>query len=199
MTLNGGTDASNALYRRGHSPYLGASNFAGAIGISPYGSRAELWRLLTRRKTFDGNQYTRHGNTCEPLAVAAYEAHTGDIVTDQQRWYSLDKYLGCHIDGRANNRITEFKCPWSRMYEDVPDYYVTQVQGQMHLSETEECHFTVWMLNELRIWLVTYSPEYWLWMRPKLDEFWQMVESDIEPPRLMRKPKPPEVKKMRIV
>ncbi len=179
------------------SSYLGASQFAGAIGISPYASRAELWRLLTRRKTFDGNIATRHGNDSEPLAVAAYEAHTGEIVTDQQQWYSLE-YLGAHIDGRVGNRTTEFKCPFNRMYEDVPPYNMCQLQGQMHLAGVPECHFIAWMPDELRIWRVEYSAEYWLWMRPMLDEFWQMVQNDTEPPRMTRKPKPFEVARQRV-
>ncbi|MBA2348779.1 MAG: YqaJ viral recombinase family protein [Solirubrobacterales bacterium] len=185
------------------SSYLGASQFAGAIGISPYGSRAELWRLMTRRKTFDGNVYTQHGNDSEPLAVAAYEAHTGEIVTDQQRWYSLE-YLGAHIDGRVGDRTTEFKCPFNRMYEDVPVYNMCQLQGQMHLAGVPHCHFVAWRFDELtrteslRIWHVDYSEEYWLWMRPMLDEFWQMVQTDTEPPRMTRKPIPLDVERQRI-
>lgn len=178
--------------------YLGASQFSAAIGINPYTSRAEQWRLMTGRKTFDGNDATRHGNECEPLAVAAYEAHTGDIVIDQQRWYSMDEF-GTHIDGSAGRTITEFKCPVAGLYEDVPAYYMTQIQGQMWIADFDLCHFVAWTPDELRIWQVEYSVDYVRWMYPMLREFWELVLKDVEPARLKRKPKPMEVKTTRIL
>jgi putative phage-type endonuclease len=178
--------------------YLSASQFAAAAGISPYQSRAEAWRLITGRKTFDGNDATRHGEECEALAVAAYEAHTGEIVTDQQRWYSVDHY-GTHIDGNAGGLVTEFKCPVSGIYEDVPVHYMPQIQGQMYICGSGLCHFVAWTHDEMRIWLVECSSTYWNWLEPLLGEFWQCVQKDIEPARLKRKPKPIEVKTTRIL
>jgi len=178
--------------------YLGASQFAAAIGISPYTSRAEQWRLMTGRKTFDGNDATRHGNECEPIAVSEYEAITGLIVVDRQRFFAKD-YLGTHVDGIASGRVTEFKCPIAGLYDDVPPHYMAQVQGQMYLADLTECHFVAWTPDELRIWKVARSDEYVSWMLPMLDEFWSMVQKDIEPPRLKRKPKPVEVKTERVL
>lgn len=177
--------------------FLGASQFAAAIGISPYCSRAEAWRLITGRTTFEGNDATRHGQQCEPLAIAAYEAHTGDIVTDQQRWYSSE-YLGTHIDGRVAAIVTEFKCPFVGIYEAVPEHYMPQIQGQMRLTGEAELHFVAWTPDDLRIWRVPYNAEYWLWMRPLLDAFWDCVERDIEPERLKRRPKHRELETERI-
>lgn len=177
--------------------FLSASQFAAAIGISPYSSRAEAWRLITGRKTFDGNDATRHGEQCEPLAVAAYEAHTGEIVTDQQRWFEQE-FLGTHIDGIASGRITEFKCPVAGLYEDVPEHYMPQIQGQMTLANLAECHFVAWSHDELRIWRVEHSNEYFEWMRPLLTEFWSMVQTDTEPARLKRKPTPIKLRTERI-
>lgn len=178
--------------------YLGASQFAAAIGISPYTSRAEQWRLMTGRKTFDGNDATRHGTECEPLAVAAYEAHTGEIVVDQQRWYGLD-YFGTHIDGRTSTNLVECKCPFAGIYDEVPVHYMPQVQGQMWLAKVNRCHFVAWTADEFRIWEVEFEIDYFRWMVPLLEEFWQCVQNDVEPARLKRKPKPIEVKTVRIL
>jgi putative phage-type endonuclease len=177
--------------------YLSASQFSAAIGINPYQSRAEAWRLITGRKTFDGNDATRHGNECEPIAVAAYEAHTGQIVTDQQRWFERE-YFGTHIDGLAGQTITEFKCPVAGLYDDVPPYYMAQIQGQMGIVLVTDCHFVAWTPDEMRIWRVEFSLDYWNWMRPLLDEFWNCVQKDIEPGRLKRRPQPVAVKTERI-
>lgn len=178
--------------------YLSASQFSAAVGISPYQSRAEAWRLITCRKTFDGNDATRHGTECEPLAVAAYEAHTGEIVTDQQRWFERE-HFGTHVDGLVGgDLVTEFKCPVAGIYDDVPAHYMAQIQGQMGIALVTECHFVAWTPDELRIWKVEFSKDYWFWMRPLLDEFWQCVQKDIEPARLKRKPKPIEVPSVRI-
>jgi predicted phage-related endonuclease len=176
---------------------LTASQFAAAAGISPYTSRAEAWRLITGRKTFEGNAATEHGNDCEGMAVAAYEAHTGEIVTDRQKWFEEDHY-GTHIDGNAGGLITEFKCPVAGMYDDVPLHYMPQVQGQMRLAGSGQCHFVAWTHDELRIWLVESDGKYWEWLRPLLEQFWSYVQTDAEPPRLSRKPKPFEVKTQRI-
>lgn len=199
MICNGGNPAKQKQQPSNmqRNTYLGASQFAAAIGISPYTSRAEQWRLMTGRKTFDGNDATRHGNECEPIAIATYEAHTGEIVIDRQRWYALEEF-GTHIDGRAGLTITEFKCPVAGLYDDVPAHYMAQIQGQMWIADMDECHFVAWTPDELRIWEVGYSLDYVQWMHPLLKEFWGLVQNDVEPARLKRKPKPIEVKTERI-
>jgi putative phage-type endonuclease len=176
---------------------LTASQFAAAAGISPYTSRAEQWRLITGRKTFEGNAATEHGNDCEPIAVAAYEAFTGDLVLARQEWFQREHY-GTHVDGMVSDRVVEVKCPVGAMYEDVPPHYMPQIQGQMMLAGAEDCHFVAWTPNELRIWRVPIDTKYWEWLRPFLEEFWQYVQNDAEPPRLARKPKPFEVKSERV-
>lgn len=203
MTSLGGTPQKQSLSATKPQPdmerntYLGASQFAAAIGVSPYASRAEQWRLMTGRKTFDGNDATRHGEANEDNAVAAYEAHTGEIVIDRQRWYSFE-YMGTHIDGMASGLVTEFKCPFVGTYEDVPEHYMPQIQGQMQLAHADACHFVAWNPDELRVWLVLRNVDYWNWMLPLLEQFWECVQKDIEPPRLKRKPTQIEVKTERI-
>lgn len=174
---------------------LTASGFGQAAGIAP-GSRAQLWRRLTGRETFEGNAATAYGELNEARAIATYEEATGQIVIPTGFHVHTDlDWLGASPDGLVgSDGLVEIKCPVSGVpYPTVPIYYMAQVQGQLEVTNRQWCDFTIWTEEGIKVVRIGRSKEYWLWLLPKMAEFWSYVVMDVEPPRLKRKPVPPEL------
>jgi putative phage-type endonuclease len=188
---------------------LTASNFGAAMGINPYMSRQKLFRTNKGLEPkFTGNEMTEWGNKHEMTAVNAYEADQGVIVTkcgDDQEFVidDVNDWTGCTPDGfTIDSKIVEVKCPWSKMYTDIPAYYMAQMQGQMAITETKECDFVVWYMAdkeetdlskaELAVWRVKYSEDYYKAMLVLLEDFWHSVQEGVEPKR-RKKPVMPTV------
>ncbi len=127
---------------------LTASNFAAAMGLNPYMSRQKLYRqLMGLEPKFEGNEMTQWGQDHEQDAVDAYEAEMGVICTntgENQKFVippDLD-WLGCTPDGFTQKGLVEFKCPYSQeLYQNVPGYYMPQIQGQMLITGMLVCDF----------------------------------------------------------
>ena len=175
---------------------LTGSAFGQAAGLGP-GSRAQLWRrMMGMEPAFEGNAATEWGTDKEPVAVAAYEQHCGmsaqlvGFLTHREH-----DWLGCSPDflvGEAG--MGEIKCPFSQtLYDDIPAYYMAQVQGAMEVADKAYCDFVCWTPERMRVWRVARSEDYWRWLHMQLAEFWLYVQAAVEPPKLARRPKPPEV------
>ena len=188
---------------------LTASNFGAAMGLNPYMSRQKLFRTIKGLEPkFTGNEMTEWGNKHEITAVDAYEADQGVLTTksgDDQQFVipeAMD-WVGCTPDGYVfDTRLIEVKCPWSKMYDEIPAYYMAQMQGQMMITDRDECDFVVWYLEdkeetdlskaELAIWRIQKSNDYCKAMLVLLEEFWHSVQEDVEPKR-RKKPIMPTV------
>jgi len=185
---------------------LTASNFAAAMGLNPYMSRQKLFRQFEGLEPrFEGNDMTEYGNLHESDAVDAYEAISGDILSnagDDQKFIIHPKHdwLGCTPDGFVSDtHIVEFKCPYSqKLYELVPAYYMPQIQGQMAIIGADACDFVCWTPFEIAVWKVYFNEEYWGKELGLLDKFYKSWKSGEEPKRA-KKPIMPEIKAERIV
>lgn len=174
---------------------LTASMFAAAAGIGPT-SRQAAWRRFFKLETFDGNEATDWGEKHEADALREYKdrvwpdanlSMSGFVAHPELPW------LGCSPDVLVGSTgLGEVKCPYSQeLYEEIPPYYMAQMQGQMEITNRDWCDFIVWTPNQMSIQSVTRDRDYWQWMYEKLAEFWIYVEAGIEPPR-MKRPTPPK-------
>lgn len=167
---------------------LTASAFGQAAGLGP-GSRQQLWRRLMGVEVFEGNPATEWGKQHEPIAYAAYTkryplppaSSCGFMQHPSLPW------LGASPDfliGAGPLGVGEIKCPVTqKLYDTVPDYYVAQVQGQMQVANVNFAHFVCWTPNDMRVWRIDRSNEYWDWLHLRLADFWCWVVAKIEPPR----------------
>ena len=175
---------------------LTGSNFAAAIGINPYQSRQKLYRQLTGEDPpFEGNEMTQWGIDHEDDAITAYEAHTGDFVTKTGFWqYDKPSYLGASPDGLVgSDGLIECKCKFSQeLWDYVPDHYIAQVVGQLAITGREWCDFVSWSPEDIAIFRVKASPEYWKAMIVLLEKFWDEL-TNRHPPKRAKKPVMPEV------
>lgn len=60
-----------------HSTYVGASDIAAVVGISPYKTALDVWAEKTGRAKFEGNRPTRAGQVLEPGILALYAEEQG--------------------------------------------------------------------------------------------------------------------------
>lgn len=171
---------------------LTASTFAAAMGIDPYKSRAKLWREIKGLEPpFEGNAATDWGTENEQNAISAYEVDTGNIVTPVGFIvHPLHDWLGASPDGFVGSKgRLECKCPYNgEVHRVVPEHYAAQVQGGMEISSGDWCDFYSWTPGEQNLIHVERDPDYWAWAFPLLQEFWNYVLEDREPPRLKAKP-----------
>jgi len=169
---------------------LTGSMFAAALGLSPYCSRQKAWRLITGREPpVTINPAMQWGIDNEENARNAYEIATGNLVS--QAGFSIHPifdYIGCSPDGFVGEAgVVEFKCP-QRLYETIPDYYLPQVLGEIHITGRQWCDFTAWTPEGHWTKRVERDDNAWKEIEENLIEFWETyVLGDQEPPRKRRK------------
>lgn len=176
---------------------LTASNFAAAMGLSRYASRAKVFREMTGRiAPFEGNAATRWGQRHEPRAVGDYERLTGSVLAqagEEQNFHihPAHDWLGCTPDGFTEERLVEIKCPYSEKpfgLDRLRFEYMPQVQGQMEIVGLEEVDLVCWTRRRIEVWRIARSRDYWAWMLGLLHEFKHHLDTDTPPPRLRGKP-----------
>lgn len=169
---------------------LTGSNFAAALGLSPYKSRQKLWREITGRETPEqGNANTAWGTENEPNAINWYEIESGNIVVPVGFvLHPTHDFIGVSPDGFVgDDGGIECKCPVSKMYDGIPDYYLPQVLGFIHVTNRKWCDFVCWTPNEAKIIRMSADAEKWQAWEAELVQFWNdFVLEDKEPPRKRR-------------
>ncbi|MEI6760117.1 MAG: YqaJ viral recombinase family protein [Betaproteobacteria bacterium] len=167
-----------------------ASETAAVLGESPWMTPYQLWLLKTGRSVSQANAAMQHGTDMEPVARAAYEAHTGNIMQplvlqDGPYSASLD---GMDFDGQL---ILEVKCPYkgqaSALWNDavvgvVPAQYRLQVQHQLMVSGAALAH--LWVFDGTQGLLLPIERDTEVMERIRLgwDQFQGYLDSDTPPP-----------------
>lgn len=122
---------------------------AEAVGRRNYRARLVVERLSGRPVS---GGYTskamEQGKEREPLARAAYEVHSGNIVQLVGFCRHDEIECGASPDGLVNaDGLIEIKCHELSMHleclrrPDVPPEYRAQIQGELWNAEREWCHF----------------------------------------------------------
>lgn len=172
---------------------LTASNFAAAMGINQYKSRAQLWRELRKLvPEFQGNEATQWGVENEATAIRIYEKITGNQVVETGfHIHPNVDWLGCSPDGLIDpNGGLEVKCPFykKQCHLSVPEYYVPQIQGSLEITDRDWWDYVSWTPSDTSYFRVYRSESYLDWMFPLLEEFWSYVLSKKEPQSLNGRP-----------
>ena len=176
---------------------LTASVFGQAAGLGP-SSRQALWRRFMGIEEREFNEaFMAYGIEHEPIARSAYMQmgthelceQTGFVVHPEHEWLGASPDLLVGGEG-----LCEIKCPANKViYEDIPTYYMAQMQGQMEVTDREWCDFAVWTPEKLSVRRVMRSVAYWRWLHLRLADFWVYVMAACEPPRMARRIKPPDM------
>ena len=130
-------------------------------------------QLVTERLTgLQGESFTnaamQWGTEQEPIARAAYEAHTG-VFVEQTGFHTHPtiKWLGASPDGFAGDGLIEIKCPNSNTHvdylisEEVPTKYKPQMMTQLLVTGRSWCDFVSFdprLPDHLQLFVIRFSP-----------------------------------------
>lgn len=185
---------------------IGSSDAAAAVGLNPYKSPLELWLEKTGRvevveQREDMEAATYWGTLLEPLVAAAYTAKTGNKVRrlNAVLQHPSFPYLLANIDreviGQTGVQILECKTAGefgSRLWKDgVPEYVQLQVQHQLAVTGKQAADVAVLLCGQkLEIHRIERDEALIARLIVLETRFWDMVEQDIDPPRMVQ-PLPP--------
>lgn len=131
---------------------LTASAVASAIGVNPYESSEKLITVKCGEGTFKGNAATEWGNKYEDEARIKYEEMFNEKVHEVGLLpHPTIDFLAGSPDGvTESGRLVEIKCPLRREIKDeIPGYYMPQVQLLMEILDLEVCDFIQYKPMEL--------------------------------------------------
>lgn len=129
----------------------------GGATRATYLTALALERITGVREDFKTTFAMEQGTEREPFARSAYEAHTGQFVTEIGFCMHDTMMVGVSPDGLVGKAgMTEYKCPMPKTHLEYlrlepgkcPTAYRWQVQGQLWVTEREWCDF------------VSYNPDF---------------------------------------
>ena len=162
-----------------------ANDFCAAETTAAYQNL--LWQLVAERETGvveDSyvNADMQRGTEKEPIARAAYEAHTGTFVTQTGFWLHPEiPFFGASPDGLAGDGLIEIKCPRTsthlryRSENKVPTQYKRQMICQLLCTGRKWVDFVSFddrVRESKQLFIVRFEPK-----QADLDEMLEKVQS----------------------
>lgn len=172
---------------------LGASDCPAVLGVSPWVTPLQLWeRKVGLAPEQPENMAMRLGSALEPIVIQEFTHKTGLSVTDQQRrivdpanewrWATLDGIAsdGALVEAKTTSRAEG----WGEEGTDqIPDYYIAQVQHQMAVAGFELAWVPVLIAGrDFRVYRVERDEDVIQYINREESAFWQRVVSREAPP-----------------
>lgn len=176
--------------------YIGGSDIAAILGISPYKTAADLWIDKTTPPREDSRNAAakRRGSRLEPYIADMIEQEHGlAIVRRNERYIDAQvPYFACEVDAESSDgqnveikTVHPFKAKeWGELDTDqLPLHYVAQVQWGLGITGREVCRVFALIGDDLRPYVVERDDETITAMRDKAAEFWnRYVLAKLRPP-----------------
>ena len=191
---------------------IGGSDVAAILGLSKYRSPYQLWLDKTGRTEVEDSQSEASywGNTLEDIVAKEYAKRNGvkiqrvnaTLVHPEYDWMraNIDRAI-INPDISGNVRIKDGKlttdhileCKTANQYlaklwgdeqsEQVPDYYLTQVQWYMGITGASMCGLGVLIGGQkFRSYQVAFDPELFEMLTEECSKFWlEHVQNDVPP------------------
>jgi len=181
------------------SQFIGASEVAEALGLSPYSGNSPV-RLaqeklgMIERKQIDP-KLSEWGHRMQPVILRAVEDKIGMRVreTDTPRAHKTENWLRARTDGvTQNNIIVEaknyaegraYKYPEETSPEELPLYDLVQVAVELACWDAEVAYFGVLFGGrDFRCYRIDRDPEFESEVLTRLSAFWGHVQRKELPP-----------------
>lgn len=187
------TNEQRAAWLNERRKGIGGSDVAAIIGISPWVTPLDVYeQKLGIAPPSEETEAMYWGTALEPAIRQAYSDKTGYLVKKPETAFVHPKYsfMRANLDGIVlnDNRIAEFKTAsssngWGEPGSDeIPDYYLTQVQHYMAVVDRPVCDVAVLIAGrDFSIYTVEADKELQEQIIEIESEFWNKVENRIPP------------------
>lgn len=169
---------------------IGGSDVAAILGLSKWRTPLDVYNSKVGEVTDEDNVSMEWGRRLEPVIRQAYADKTGRAVECPEHLFRHVKYpfMIANLDGLCADRVLEIKtartgADWGEEGTDeIPEYYLTQVQHYMTVTGKELCDVAVLIgASDFRIYTVKNDPELAALLIEEEKKFWQCVQ-DRTPP-----------------
>lgn len=175
--------------------FMGGSDIAAVLGISPYKTAVDLWIDKTTPPREDGRnaRAKSRGTRLEPYILDMIrDEHGLQIVANNKRYIDpAVPYFAAEIDAETVDENVEIKTvhpfkskEWGELETDqLPLHYVAQVQWGLGIRQKDRCRVFALIGDDLRAYVVERDDETIEAMREKAAEFWtRYVLAKLRPP-----------------
>ena len=185
------------LQQPDRATYIGGSDVAAILGVSPWQTRYQLWAQKTGLVTIQTDPVKEkifaRGKRLEPVILQMFEDESGLHVDHRNRRFQDSEYpfLAAEIDGETGDQNIDAKTaqPFARHLwgepgsDEIPLYYTAQFMHGLMVTGREVCHVAAMIgLDDFRIFKVQRDDELIALIREKELEFWELVQSQTPPP-----------------
>lgn len=186
------------------SKFIGGSDVAAILGISPWKTPLQLWHDKTQpampeNADPDRARVLSRGKRLEPYIVDMIRAEHGFTISAvNQRYVDVDVgYFACEIDaeghppgGQDGTENIEIKTvhpfrakDWGEQHGDaLPLHYLAQVQWGLGITDRPRCRVFALIGDDLRHYVVERDPEAIDGMREMARRFWVEHVETLVPP-----------------
>lgn len=176
--------------------FIGGSDVAAILGISPYKTATDLWLDKTRPPVEDGRNWAAkaRGSRLEPYIVDMIRSEYGlEIVRRNERYIDAQlPFMAAEIDAEtADGENVEIKTvhpfkakEWGDLESDnLPLHYLAQVHHGLAVTGRARCRVFALIGDDLRPYVVDRDPEMEQIIRARVEEFWtRYVVPHVQPP-----------------
>jgi putative phage-type endonuclease len=171
------------------SKFVGGSDIAAIIGISPWMTQADLWLRKMHPLPDEDSEVKKRGRRLETYILDMIKEEYGIVaLTRNQRYVDLDvPYFACEVDfeyedaetGAIENgeikTVHPFKSnEWGDAGTDqLPLHYLAQNQWGIGVKGRQRCRTFALIGDDLKQFVVDRDPETIKAIRARADEFWQ--------------------------
>ena len=149
-----------------------------------------LWELVAERETAQPtesyiNADMQRGTEKEPIARAAYEAHTGTFVTQTGFWLHPEiPFFGASPDGLVGDGLIEIKCPRTSTHlryrhdNKPPTQYKRQMMCQLLWTGRKWVDFVSFddrVRESKRLFIVRFEPK-----QSEMDEMLEQIKKFLD-------------------
>jgi len=183
--------------------YIGGSDIAAILGISPWKTALDLWLDKITPPVDSTNKVKRRGQRLEPYIIDMIREEYGvEVVRANHRYIDENiPFFACEIDCEINTgkelfnpdgvRNVEIKTvhpfkakEWGELETDnLPLYYLAQVHWGLGITNRQFCHVFALIGDDLRQYVVERDDETINAMRARAGQFWtEYVIPKVQPP-----------------
>ncbi len=170
---------------------IGGTDVAAILGISKWRTPLDVYlSKVGEAVESEDNESMDWGRRLEPVIRQAYCDKVGtQVVVPSELMRSQEHpFMIANVDGLTSDRVLEIKtarsgADWGEPGTDeIPDYYLTQVQHYMTVTGKTLCDVAVLIgASDFRIYTVKNDPELASLIVNAEAEFWKLVEAHQQP------------------